>query len=56
MGKKTFLDYKKGEMSNQNTSYYTVYKYNYQYNIAMLLFCCKYVSEKNNINVIIKSL
>lgn len=36
----------KNKMSNQNTSYYTVYKYNYQYNITMPFFCCKCVSEK----------
>lgn len=44
----------KHDMSYQNTSYDTVYKDYYQYNITMFFFCCDYVSEKkkNQMNII----
>lgn len=35
----------KHDMSYQNTSYDTVYKDYYQYNITMCFFCCNCVSE-----------
>lgn len=45
-------------MSYQNTSYDTVNKDYYQYNITMFFFCCDYVSEKkrNKKKLIFKSL
>lgn len=45
-------------MSYQNTSYDTVNKDYYQYNITMFFFCCDYVSEKKEIKkkLIFKSL
>lgn len=47
----------KHDMSYQNTSYDTVYKDYYQYNITMCFFCCNCVSEnKNQTNLLCKVL